>query len=209
MNLRRITSLSSLLSFIAISITGVALYIVPHGRVAYWSDWHFLGLTKTQWEEIHTNISVMFLLAIFLHIYLNRKPIVNYLKNKADATVIFTKEFNVALVLLLVFCAGTYFQVPPFKWINDVGGMFEDHAVSKYGEPPYEKAERSALTELTQQTGMSLALGLERLEKAGIKFENASQSLEDIAKNNDTTPNNLYLIMKPPDLDSGLKNLEN
>lgn len=47
--MRKITSLTGLLSFLITLLTSVILYVVPEGRVAYWADWHLLGLTKTQW----------------------------------------------------------------------------------------------------------------------------------------------------------------
>ncbi len=34
-------------SFLIMTVTGLVLYFVPHGRVAYWVDWKLLGLTKT------------------------------------------------------------------------------------------------------------------------------------------------------------------
>ena len=40
MNLRKITSLTMLVSFVPLVLTNIILYIVPHGRVAYWADWH-------------------------------------------------------------------------------------------------------------------------------------------------------------------------
>lgn len=42
MNMRKTTSLTMLLSFILLLVTPIILYIIPHGRVAYWSDWHML-----------------------------------------------------------------------------------------------------------------------------------------------------------------------
>ncbi|MFP7753178.1 DUF4405 domain-containing protein [Thermodesulfobacteriota bacterium B35] len=48
MNIRRITSMTMLVSFVLLSVTSIVLYIVPHGRVAYWADWHLWGLSKTQ-----------------------------------------------------------------------------------------------------------------------------------------------------------------
>jgi hypothetical protein len=39
MKLRKITSLTALLSFVLMLVTSIILYIVPQGRVAYWADW--------------------------------------------------------------------------------------------------------------------------------------------------------------------------
>jgi hypothetical protein len=73
-------------------VTGVILYIVPHGRIAYWSDWRLFGLSKEEWGDIHVNLGLLFLLSIFLHLYFNWKPILLYLRNKRDQLKIFTKE---------------------------------------------------------------------------------------------------------------------
>ena len=107
MNIRRITSLTALLSFILLFITIVVLYIVPQGRVAYWADWRLWGLTKEQWGDIHINIGLLFLLSIFLHIYYNWKPLLNYLKNKAGQLKRMPREFNAALLLIILFSVGT------------------------------------------------------------------------------------------------------
>ncbi len=74
MKLRKITSLTALLSFVFLTLTSLILFIVPHGRVAYRSDWRLWGLSKTQWSDLHINIGFLFLIAIFVHIYYNWKP---------------------------------------------------------------------------------------------------------------------------------------
>ena len=197
MDFRKVTSLTALLSFIFLLATGIALYFVPHGRVAYWSDWHLCGLSKTRWENLHVNIGVLFLLAIFLHLHRNWKPIANYLKNKSKRLVIFTREFNVASILLLVFCLGTYFEIPPLSWVLDIGESIKDAAVERYGEPPYRHAERSSLKLFVKKTELDIEESLARLKKAGVKFENESQSIMEVAVANGITPEELYQIMKP------------
>ena len=56
MNLRRIVSLSLMLSVITMLTTSVILYIVPQGRVAYWAEWKLWGISKSQWGSLHTNL---------------------------------------------------------------------------------------------------------------------------------------------------------
>jgi len=197
MKIRKITSLTALLSFILLLITSVVLYIVPHGRVAYWSDWHLWQLSKTQWGDLHTNIGVLFLLSIFLHAYNNFKPIVNYLKNNSKRLVVFTGEFNIALILLLAFCMGTYFKIPPLSWVLDAGESIKDSAIEKYGEPPYGHAELSSLRLFAKRTGLDLTQSLERLKKAGVKFESESQTILEVASANGLTPKELYHVMMP------------
>lgn len=45
MNLRRLTSLTALTSFVLLLVTSVVVYLAPQGRVAYWADWRLWGLS--------------------------------------------------------------------------------------------------------------------------------------------------------------------
>jgi hypothetical protein len=197
MNIRRISSLTALLSFIILFITIVVLYIVPQGRVAYWADWRLWGLTKEQWGDIHINVGLLFLLSIFLHIYYNWKPLLSYLKNKARQLSVMTREFNAALLIITLFSVGTYFEVVPFSWVLELNEHIKDKAAVKYGEPPYGHAELSSLKAFTAKTGLDLAGSLKRLQQAKIAFDDENQSLQDIARLNDTSPQKVYLAMKP------------
>jgi len=197
MNIRRITSLTALLSFAVLFISIVVLYIVPQGRVAYWADWRLWGLTKEQWGDIHINVGLLFLLSIFLHIYYNWKPLLSYLKNKARQLKVITREFNAALLLIILFSVGTYFEVVPFGWVLQLNDHLKDRAAVKYGEPPYGHAELSTLKAFASKTGLDLAGGLKRLKQANIVFDNENQSLKDIARLNNISPQKVYLAMKP------------
>jgi len=197
MNMRKITSLTALLSFVVLILNSVILYIMPQGRVAYWADWHLWGLDKPAWGNQHIIVGVLFLIAILLHIYYNWKPIVSYLKNKAKKLKFFTKEFNIALIVTIVCVVGSYFTVPPFSWVLDLSESIKDTAGVKYGEPPYGHAELSTLKTLARRSDYDLNQSMENLTKAGIKFENENQTLLVIAKLNKMPPQQIYLAMKP------------
>ena len=196
MNMRKITSLTALLSFILLVLTGIILYIVPHGRVAYWSDWRMWGLSKTQWGDIHINLGLLFLMTGCLHIYYNWKPIVSYLKNKSRQMTVFTKNFNMALIITLLFTVGTYLQAPPFAWVLQINESIKEAAAEKYGEPPYGHAELSSLKMLAKKTGLDPKKSLAALKAAGIRFESDKQSVLEISKANNVTPKQIYQAMK-------------
>lgn len=195
MNIRRVTSLTALLSFLLMLLTSIILYIVPQGRVAYWSDWRLWGLSKTQWGDLHINLGILFLLALFLHIYYNWKPIVTYLKNRAKTVVVITREFNLALLITLVVLLGTYFTLPPFSSILTLSSDIKDAAALRYGEPPFGHAELASLASLAQKTGLDPASSMEKLNAAGIRFESPKQITLDVAKANGLTPKDLYAVM--------------
>ena len=48
-NVRGFISLLTACSFILMSVTGIVLYFTPQGRIAFWTNWKFIGLTKTVW----------------------------------------------------------------------------------------------------------------------------------------------------------------
>ena len=83
MNMRKVTSMTMLLSLAVLLLNSLILYVVPEGRVAYWSDWNFLGLTKGNWSEQHTTIGFLFLAAGLLHIYYNLNAITAYMKKQS------------------------------------------------------------------------------------------------------------------------------
>jgi hypothetical protein len=205
--MRKITSLTALSSFILLLVTIVALYIAPQGRVAYWSDWHLWGLTKTDWGNIHINLGLLFLLSILLHIYYNWKPIVSYLKNKAKQVRVFTKEFTVAVIITAVVAVGTFFLAPPFHWVMEFSDFLKDSAVRKYGEPPYGHAELSSLKTFAAKLGFDLPQATQRMKKAGIEFDGSGQSIQEIARINRMSPKQLYAALKPVESPDAVKKM--
>jgi len=197
MKLRKITSLTALLSFIFLILTSLILFIVPHGRVAYWSDWRLWGLSKTQWGNLHINVGILFLISIALHIYFNWKPIVNYLKNHSKQLTIFTREFTTSLILLLLVCFGTFFMIPPFSWILNGNEAIKEMAIEKYGEPPYGHAELSSLKIFAQKTDLDLAKAMAQLRQGAIEFTDEKQTIQEIATLNRMKPKEVYLAMLP------------
>jgi hypothetical protein len=197
MNMRKITSMTMLLSLVVLLINSIILYVVPEGRIANWADWRFLGLTKGDWGAQHTTVGVLFLIAGGLHIYYNWKPIVAYMKNKARQVKVFTAPFNVALALTLLFIVGTYYNVPPMSTIIDVSAYFKDSASAKYGDPPYGHAESSSLKMLTRRENIDLDKSLELLQAAGIEVNGGEDIIKDIAARNIRSPQQIYEIIKP------------
>ncbi len=197
MNLRKITSMTLLVSALVLTLNSFVLYVVPEGRVAYWANWRFMWLNKSQWGEQHTTIGFLFGLAAILHIYYNWKPLVAYMKNKTRELRVLTGSFNVALVLTTIVVIGTYLQLPPMSTIIQISDHFKIRASETYGEPPYGHAEASPLRLFARREGIDLKRGLELLADAGIKVKNPHQSLKMIAEKNNTTPQQIYMLIQP------------
>jgi hypothetical protein len=185
------------ISFILLVLTSIILYIVPHGRVAYWADWHLWGLTKTQWGNLHINLGFLFLFAGLLHMYYNWAVITAYMKNRAREIKVFTPSFNVALLLTVIVGVGTYFEVPPMSSVINLGESIKNAASEKYGEPPYGHAELSSLKLFAKKQGLDLNQAVDLLKKADIQFNDSKDTLATIAKVNKLSPQEVYTIIKP------------
>ncbi len=194
--MRKITSLTLAIAGLIELITSVVLYILPAGRVAFWSNYQLLGLSKTEWGNIHITVGVLFVVMGAIHIYFNWRPITAYIKNSAKEFTIFTKSFNIALLLSLYVSIGTLYSLPPMNYIISLGEYFTTAANEKYGEPPYGHAELSSLKMFCRRMNIDLGKSLELLKQAGVAVKGAGQSIAEISKDNKRTPQQLYNIIK-------------
>lgn len=192
---KKITSLSLGISFLIMSYTGVMLFICPHGRVAYWADWHLFGLNKSQYGELHTTSMVAFLFFAIWHIYYNWKPIVSYLKSTSKKVSFTKKEFLLALGLNIIFIVGTLFLLQPFKGFLDLGEDIKESWTVQYGEPPYGHAEESKLKVFYKKMSIDVIKANKSLTDNKIIFKE-EETLKTIARNNGLSPSDIYKLVK-------------
>lgn len=194
MDLRKTVSLTTLLSFIALIITSVILYLAPQGKVAHWAGWEMMGLGKEPWAALHTNLGILFVAAGIIHTVLNRKAIVAYLK-KAQKINVFTADFNIALILTLAVTLLTLLELPPVHSIQTLNTKLKDEAAVKYGDPPYGHAEISSLSTFCRRLGLPLDESIQKLKAAGLKAVSADATLADIAAANNIPPQAVYNLI--------------
>lgn len=192
--LKKISSLSLGFSFLIMSYTGVILFLVPKGKVAYWVDWHLLGLSKSQYGEIHTTSMLVFLIFGILHIYFNFKPIVSYLKDKNKKVSFTKKEFLIALSINVFFVVGTLYMVQPLKGFLDLGENIKDYWAKEYGEPPYGHAEETKLKDFCRKMRIDYDEASKILHKNNFVFK-ANDSLLSIAKQNNFSPAEIHKLI--------------
>ncbi len=195
MNLKKITSLTMLLSMIMMTFTGIILFITPPGRVANWAQWKLFGITKELYADIHSTFMVLFIVATILHVYYNWKPMIGYMKNQARELIVFTGDMIVALGLTLLFLFGTVYDIAPFKTFLDFGDNVKESWEKDYGTAPYPHAELSSLESFCKQMGYDLEKSRSILDKNGIKHD-LQKSLSQIAKENGIAPKALYDMLK-------------
>jgi len=195
--LKKAVSLTLALSFTVMSYTGIMLFLTPKGKIANWTEWTLLGLSKTQYTDLH--ITSMFVLLTFgiWHIYYNWKPLVSYLKNSTRRITLLKKEFLFALGLNALFVGGTLMHVPPMQSIVDLNTRIKNYWEQQKGAPPFGHAEEATLASLAPFSGIDAQTALKRLHDAGIRVESAAQTLQQIADQNGMTAQRVYEIMAP------------
>lgn len=191
-------SLGLTYSFIFIVISGILLYVSPPGRYAHWVNWKILGFTKESWQAIHTVFSFAFVILSVFHLFtINWKVFLSYLKLKKQRGLNKQREFYISTGLALILFFGIIYSVPPFKSVMDLGGYFTNSWEKVEEAAPVPHAELLTLDELVSQLKLSSADEIaENLKIHEIKFDNThTQTLKEIAKANDTTPQKIYEVI--------------
>ena len=194
-NWRSFISVLTALSFIGMAFTGIILFVVPPGRIANWTGWTLLGLTKHEWIGLHDWFSIIFVVASVIHLYLNWKPFVSYFKSKATKAFALRGEWAAALVVCAVVFAGTLGDIRPFSsllvWNESIKHSWEDPRQ----RAPIPHAELMSLTDLARRVpDVDLETMLGNLKAEGIEVESADIVLGELAEAYNMTPARLYDI---------------
>ncbi|WP_029131881.1 DUF4405 domain-containing protein [Sedimenticola selenatireducens] len=86
-------------AFVVLTVTGIILYIIPHGRIAYWTHWSLAGLGKEQWGWVHMMFGGIFIVTGALHLYYNWKPFKKYLAERVRGKLNLSHELVASLLL--------------------------------------------------------------------------------------------------------------
>ncbi len=119
-------SLLLAMTFLMLSISGIILYLTPRGRVANWTGWTMLGLEKSEWQAVHTNMALLFLIVAGLHLYLNWPIFWSYLKKKHSFAVNLKLEMAAAFLLVGGVSLGSILEIPPFSSVMAINHQIKD-----------------------------------------------------------------------------------
>lgn len=190
----------ALLSFCVMAATGIVMFLAPQSRVAYWNGWKLLGLSKRDYDAIHSTFMLLFLTAVVWHTVLNWKSLVDYMRRRTRNTVVVTPEFLLALAVCVLFFAGTVGRSIPFDQYLGIAGVAKDYWRETLGSPPWAPADATPLRQFCSRmesvvrhvgdrsVSIECDEALSILRKAGIVVEDVSQPLDDIAAANGTSP---------------------
>ncbi len=179
-------------AFLVLTVTGIILYIVPHGRIAYWTHWSLAGLDKEQWGWIHMMFGGIFIVTGALHLYYNWKPFKKYLAERVKGELNLSRELVVSLLLTVSMVVLSIYNLPPASWVFALNDTVKSSWVtSPELEPPFGHAEEVSLKGIAKRMRLNLDGAVNELQRNNIRFD-PSESLDTIARNNNTTPMVIY-----------------
>ena len=186
---RSLTAFLVTWAFLILTLSGIVLYIVPQGRIAYWVNWSLLGLGKSQWGNLHMVFGGLFIGSGILHLYFNWKPFKKYLADRAAGHLRIKRELLVSLLISLLIVIGAIANLPPVSWIFELNEQLKESWVtSPELEPPFGHAEEISLAALARRTNLDLEMARSELEARGIRLHGPQDTLNEIARANDSTP---------------------
>lgn len=179
------TSLLLSLFFLALSVSGVILYLTPRGRMANWTGWTMLGLEKQAWQALHIGVALLFLVAAVVHLVFNWGMFWGYLKKlrfEALAALLIAGFVGVASVQGLA----------PFgilmTWNNQIKDYWERQPISA----PMPHAEELTLEQLAVNMGLSLEQVLQALRQEGIAVGDPSLTVAQVAAQSGQSPSQVH-----------------
>ena len=203
--LRAFISLYMTITSILIAISGIILFIAPPGRIAHWSYWSMLGLTKDEWQGIHIIFTFIIVIAGILHIIYNWKPLVTYLSNKISGSISIRKELTFSLIATVLIFVGTYYQIPPFSTVLNFGETITDSWSEEATEPPIPHAEELTVAEISSQLNLNTKSVIQKLNKNGYAVSDSTATLEELAEKHNVVPSDIYAIINSGNINSSNK----
>lgn len=193
---RSLVTFLIIMTFLIISISGIVLYFAPPGRVAYWSIWKFMALTKTQWQAVHTIFTFLFVIGAAFHIYFNWKVIVSYVKVKINEGMKRRKELIASSTLATMILILTLAGVPPFSSVMDLGEQLSNSWATQETEPPVPHAELLTIPEFAEVVKIPAGKLISALRNSGVKVDDSLSTIKQVAEKNNLSPRQLYGIFQ-------------
>jgi hypothetical protein len=119
--LRAFVSLLLIASGVLVIGSAVVVLLAPSGRAAVLSGWSALGVGRQGRVAIHDIFGLLWVPLLGVHVVLNRRPILCYLKDRARQSYALRKETVAALAVTAVLVMLTLSRVPPLATLIALG----------------------------------------------------------------------------------------
>ena len=180
-------------TFLLLIVSGAVLYVAPPGRIANWTRWQLMILTKEQWQAVHTLTALTFLVGGIFHLLkFNWRPFLAYLKRKGAGGFQYRHEMLFSIVLFSAVLAGTVAQLAPFASVMAIGESIRNSWEPAANEPPIPHMEVLTLSALARNMQMEPERMVATLRSRGLDEAAPDIVLRDLAREHDRSPLDIY-----------------
>jgi len=124
---RAFVSLTLALSFAALVVSGVVLYLAPPCGVAERAGWTFLGILKEGWTLMHMTTGLAFVALGLFHLFqFNFRAFIGYLRHRRSATPSRRIELWVAIAVVGLLVLGSALRWPAFQWLTETQDTLQE-----------------------------------------------------------------------------------
>jgi len=194
---RAFTSVLTTVFFVLMVFTGIILFVTPPGRVANWTGWRLIALTKHQWGGLHIWFGLMFVIASAFHLYFNWKTLVSYFKDKASHAFAMRAEWTIALIIPAIVFVGTLAEIKPFSSLLALNETIKHSWETPNKRAPIPHAESLSLASVSEYIqDVNLETMVANLKAKGIEvsLDDVDVVFGDLAEASGMTPNQLFEI---------------
>jgi hypothetical protein len=186
---RKFISFGLFIALLILLVSGLVLYLSPHGRGGNWSGWQFIGLSRSEWQHQHIIFSFGFALLSICHLFfINWTTFLCYLKTRTMQGFKTPAELITILLLAFVFGIGTWLDIQPFS------------AVIHFGREVSRSREQSALSIQSPHSEHFDPLINEKEQEHGTGF--GQKTLRQIAGESGISPTSLQLALRKKGIDA-------
>ena len=189
------TSLTALVLFLMVALSGIILYISPRGRVANWGQWTVWGWDKESWAAFHINATIFFVVFTLIHLLFNWKMLMGYLKRGILGLFRGSFELLAALILGAVVFVGTMMNIPPFFHFVAWRESFKDYWEKTSPPAAIPHLEEFTLGRIAALAGVDNNEILEFVKSLGVEEAQDFDTLAQIAARKGTTPRDVFQAM--------------
>jgi hypothetical protein len=189
---RAFITFSIVFAFLVILVSGIILYVAPPGRIANWSRWTIVALTKSQWQAVHTVFAALFVIIALFHVYFNWKVILSNVRKRIADGMSRRRELAFALSIGIVIVMLVLTDAPPFSTFMDLGEDLKNSWATSDTEPPRPHAELQTLIAFAQTAQIPLEDLTSRLGAAGLEPDSMEMTIASLAQKYHLSPQQLY-----------------
>lgn len=187
------------LSFLMLTASGLVLYVAPPGRIANWSIWTMVALSKSQWQAVHTIGAFLFVVAAAFHVFFNWKVLMAYLRSKLVEGINRKWELASATAAAVFVVGVSVAGVPPFSTIMTFGEEVKNAWSTSATEPPLPHAELLSVEKLAEEVKLPTETVIANLQKNGIAVESPTVTVGQLAEQHRLSPQQVFTKIQSAD----------